>query len=136
MHIKDKIFADTNVVVYAFDKDVSKKAKAIEIIKRQPLITPQVIIESLNVCIKKLNLSKEDAFKNAMYLMQYCQYHTIELTTFIKAFDISRRYGYSHLDSLIIAATLEANCKTLYSEDLQHNQIIDKKLQIINPFLK
>ena len=31
MPISDKIFADTNIAVYAFDKDASKKATAIEI---------------------------------------------------------------------------------------------------------
>ncbi len=136
MRIKDEVFIDINVVVYSFDKDASKKTKAIEIIEQQPVISSQVIIESLNVCIKKLKLPKEVAFKNGMYLMQYCQYRTIETTTFIKAFDIAERYGYSHLDSLIIATAFEANCKILYSEDMQHNQIIDKKLRIINPFLK
>jgi predicted nucleic acid-binding protein len=35
---------------------------------------------------------------------------------------------------LIIAAALEAGCATLYSEDLQHGQVIDQRLTIINPF--
>jgi len=29
----------------------------------------------------------------------------------------------------------EANCEILYSEDLQHNQLIEKKLRIVNPFI-
>jgi predicted nucleic acid-binding protein len=37
-------------------------------------------------------------------------------------------------DSLIIAAAQEAGCNTLYSEDLQHGQIIGG-LRIENPFL-
>lgn len=30
----------------------------------------------------------------------------------------------------------QADCQTLYSEDLQHGQVIEGKLTIINPFLK
>ncbi len=43
---------------------------------------------------------------------------------------------FSNWDSLIIAAALQANCYTLYSEDMQHEQIIDDTLTIVNPFLK
>jgi predicted nucleic acid-binding protein len=36
---------------------------------------------------------------------------------------------------MIIAAAIQADCQRLYSEDLQHKQVIDKKLQIVNPFI-
>jgi len=49
------------------------------------------------------------------------------------ALDIRLRYRFSFYDSLIIAAALEAGCKTLYSEDLQHDRCIDG-LTIQNPF--
>ena len=48
---------------------------------------------------------------------------------------IKFRYQYSFYDSLIIAAALEAGCKTLYSEDMQHGQRIEQ-LIIKNPFLE
>ncbi|MCL2040436.1 MAG: hypothetical protein FWG84_00160 [Bacteroidales bacterium] len=37
--------------------------------------------------------------------------------------------------AIIIAAALDSGCHTLYSEDMQHKMVIDKKLSIINPFL-
>ena len=46
---------------------------------------------------------------------------------------IAGRYGYRIYDSLMIAAALEAACFTLYSEDMQHGQVIDG-LTIRNPF--
>jgi len=49
--------------------------------------------------------------------------------------DIHEKFKYSFYDSLIIAAAIEANCKILYSEDLQHNQKI-YDLMIINPFMQ
>ena len=53
---------------------------------------------------------------------------------FVSALDVAARYGFSHYDSLIIAAALESGCSTLYSEDLRHGQVIDQHLTIINPF--
>lgn len=44
------------------------------------------------------------------------------------------RYQLSWYDSLIVCAALHAECTTLYSEDLQHNQKFGK-LRIVNPFL-
>ena len=38
-------------------------------------------------------------------------------------------------DSLIVAAALEAECTTLYSEDMQHGQNVEGQLRIINPLV-
>jgi predicted nucleic acid-binding protein len=46
---------------------------------------------------------------------------------------IAERYGFSIYDSLVIVAALEADCDTLYSEDMQSGQDIDG-LTIRNPF--
>ena len=35
-----------------------------------------------------------------------------------------------------IDSNLESECPILYSEDLQHNQLIENRLRVINPFLK
>lgn len=41
----------------------------------------------------------------------------------------------SYWDSLIVAAALDAGCTTLYSEDMQHGQIFERCITIVNPFL-
>ena len=33
------------------------------------------------------------------------------------------------------ATALENNCTIIYSEDMQHNQLFENKLKIINPFI-
>jgi predicted nucleic acid-binding protein len=73
--------------------------------------------------------------------LQECIYSNNEVyvnqqQTIFKACNIAERYQYSFYDSLIISAALESNCDILYSEDLQHNQIIDGVLTIINPFIE
>ena len=55
--------------------------------------------------------------------------------TMHRALDIAARYGFSWYDSLIVATALEAGCDTLYTEDLQHGQVIDNRLTVTNPFV-
>jgi predicted nucleic acid-binding protein len=57
------------------------------------------------------------------------------LATIHTALDIRERYSFSWYDSLIVAAALEANCDTLYSEDMQNSQVINGRLSIVNPFV-
>ena len=53
-----------------------------------------------------------------------------------KAAEIAERYRFSFYDSVVIASALQSNCKILYSEDPQHQQVIEKQLTVINPFSK
>ncbi|MDP3217965.1 MAG: hypothetical protein Q8S73_27920, partial [Deltaproteobacteria bacterium] len=56
--------------------------------------------------------------------------------TLAAAFEIRERYRFSWWDSLIVASALETECEQLYTEDLQHGQIIEDRLRIVNPFLE
>jgi len=59
----------------------------------------------------------------------------MSFNTVKRAFYIKEKYLYSWWDSLILASALENNCEMVYSEDMQHNQIIENTLKIVNPFL-
>ena len=50
-----------------------------------------------------------------------------------RGLDLQTRYRFSFYDSLIVAAALDAGCKTLYSEDLQHGQRVEG-VTITDPF--
>ncbi len=58
----------------------------------------------------------------------------ISVKTDEAAMAIASRTGYQLYDALIIASALEAQCETLFSEDLQDGQLIDRRLTIRNPF--
>lgn len=49
------------------------------------------------------------------------------------AVKLSRRHGYRIYNSQILAAALRAGCETIYTEDMQHGQVIEG-LRIENPF--
>ena len=46
-----------------------------------------------------------------------------------------KKVFFSFYDALIVAAALETQCDVLFSEDMQHNLIVDNSLKIVNPFL-
>lgn len=52
-----------------------------------------------------------------------------------RAWELKQRYQLAYWDSLIVSSALETMCTVLYSEDLQHRQVIEGTLQIVNPFL-
>lgn len=128
-------FVDSNIVLYAFDNSTVKNEISIDLIKRKPIISTQVVLESVNICLKKFKFSKEVSYQNGINLINTCLLKIIDESTILSAFKISLKYQYSHWDSLIIASALQNNCTKLYSEDLQNEQVIERRLTIINPFM-
>ena len=134
-------FLDTNILVYSFDhSNPAKQTEAVRLVKTalqngKGVISSQVIQEFINVATKKFEtaFTLEDCRKYLdTVLSGLCRVFTsIEL--YKHSLDIMERWGYSHYDSLIIAAALQADCETLYSEDLHHHQKI-RDLIIIDPF--
>jgi predicted nucleic acid-binding protein len=47
---------------------------------------------------------------------------------------LAERYALSLYDAMIAAAALHANCGTLWSEDMQHGLVIERRLRVANPF--
>ena len=131
---------DTNVVIYLLDDSNANKSQRAEELIQSGLargvscISPQVVQETLNVAIGKLGFSTIDAERllNEI-LLPLCKPVSIK-DLYKRGLSVQDRYQYSFYDSLIIAAALEVNCKVLYTEDLQHDQCIDR-LTIQNPFL-
>lgn len=132
----NNVFIDSNICVYAFDKGaLEKQQKAFDLLKERPFLSSQVIIESFNACHKKLKLSQTICEETVLFLTDICRIVEIKDTTIRAAIAFKRKYHFSFLDSMIVAAALEAKCSILYTEDLQHKQIIEKTLTIINPYI-
>lgn len=130
----ERIFVDTNIVLYTLGEDSNKKAIARAILAEYPLLSTQVINEAINVCLRRFKFTKQQAYTFADAIMRRTNVQAVDEITIRKSAEIALRYQFSNWDSLIIAAALLANCTILYSEDMQHNQIIENRLTIINPF--
>jgi predicted nucleic acid-binding protein len=137
--MKDKIFIDTNIFIYYISDDKVKKSIAKKIIIDDfdefiMFISSQVISEFVYVSIRKNLLEKKGTFSLAKEFMDIFVFAMIKKSTILKAFEVMSKYNFSYWDSLIVASALENDCSILYSEDLQHRQIIENKLKILNPF--
>jgi predicted nucleic acid-binding protein len=130
-------FLDSNVVIYALGNNTDKKRIATNLIKLRPIISIQVINETLNVSLRKLQLSIEDVGMMFTLLKRQCDIKTIGTKTVETALELLQEYKFSYYDSLILAAALENGSARLYSENFQNRQVIKhlgSSLEIVNPF--
>ena len=137
--MRDKIFLDTNLLVYLYADDSDKEKSHIirSLVDKRfedIVISTQVLGEFFHVLTKKGLKTKEEARQMVMDLIANFTSVEVLQTSAVKAMDISIREGYSYWDSLIISSALESNCSILYSEDMQDGQIIEGKLRLRNPF--
>lgn len=132
-------FFDTNILVYLFDEvDDDKRERAERLIEQaleseSGCISYQVVQEAINVITRKLDATPEKARQLLSHVLTPLWRVNPTPTLYERGLDLQTRYGFNFYDCLIVAAALEAGCKTLYSEDLQHGQQIDG-LTITNPF--
>ena len=129
-----KIFFDTNTLLYLLSSDSKKADWVSSNLQQSNVISVQVLNEFTSASLRKIKISHAELDEFLDLFTSIFSVMKLDLETFNTGLMISRQYGYRHYDSMIIAAALEAGCERLYSEDMQHRQIINKKLQIVNPF--
>ncbi len=132
---KEKNFFDTNVLIYAVAKNDARTTKAEELLASGGMISIQSLNEFVSVARRKLGMSWKEVKEFLDLIGILCPKPVpISIDTHRGALAIAERYGVGFYDALIASAALEAGCKTLYSEDLQDGQMIDRQLTIRNPF--
>ena len=130
-----KNFFDTNVLIYAIGKNDPRASKAEALLAGGGIVSIQSLNEFVSVARRKLGMSWKEVKELLGYYLHSMPRPGANLTRHTPgAVAIAEKYGYSIYDSLIASAALEAGCKTLYTEDLQDGQIINRQLTIRNPF--
>ena len=131
----DKAFFDSNVLIYAMVSGDSRRERAQQLIAQGGVISVQVLNEFVAVVRRKMRMPWEGVIEalNAVRTL-FPSPAAITVDTHGVALKIAQQYGFGIYDALIAAAALEANCSTLYSEDLQDGQTIGQQLTIRNPF--
>jgi predicted nucleic acid-binding protein len=135
--MKDSVFIDTNILVYAISTDTFKAEKIGHLFKKQFnfVISTQVISEFINTCHKKALMPKDEIRYAVEDFLSFFELAIIETQTLSLAFDLKAKYDFSWYDALIVAAALQQNCTTLFSEDMQHGLVVNQRLTISNPFV-
>jgi predicted nucleic acid-binding protein len=130
----DKVFFDTNVLIYAFAKDDLRAETAETLLAGGGVVGVQTLNEFVAVAVRKFAMPWDEVLDALSAIRVLCPSPVpVLMETHDAALRIVRRYGYHIYDALVIAAALEASCSTLYSEDMHDGQVIEG-LTIRNPF--
>lgn len=136
----DKVFVDTNVLVYAYDADAGHKHKiAVDIMKDlwrsgHGVLSTQTLQEFFVTITGKIKKPLDAAIAaDSMKRLSKWDVVINSTVTILEAIEIHERYKYSFWDSLIIASAVEGGAKVILSEDLSDRQVI-KGVAIKNPF--
>jgi len=136
----DKVFLDTNIIIYAYDASAGEKHRIAKKIFVElwdsglGVISTQVLQEFFVNVTQKIpkTLDKRLAKDIVSDLLKW-DVVVNDGESIIEAIEILLRYGCSFWDSLIIEAAIRSGAVVLLSEDLSHGQIING-LTIKNPF--
>jgi predicted nucleic acid-binding protein len=129
-------FFDTSVLLYLLSSAAEKADRVEEILEASGIISVQVLNEFTAVAYRKLAMPLADIREVLETVRNICRTEPLTVEDHDRAVQIMERYKFSFYDSVIVASALRAGCETLYTEDLQHRQIIDRQLTVINPFAR
>src|SRR5262249_13829182 len=127
--MNDRPFLDTNVLVYALGQRDGRTPVAEDLLAAGGVISVQVLNELAAVAHRKLKMPWPDISAALEAIKVLCPSPVpLTLTTHETAVRLAISHGYHVYDGLIIAAALESDCTTLFSEDLQAGQVIERRL--------
>jgi predicted nucleic acid-binding protein len=133
-----KFALDTNVLAYAEGTNgATMRDKALELIQRLPVgavvLPVQTLGELFNVLVRKAK--RRPARARAAVLSWRDAYPTVETSAavMVNATDLASDHGLTIWDSVVLAASAEAECRLLLSEDLQEG-FTWRGVTVTNPF--
>jgi predicted nucleic acid-binding protein len=137
MRMKDRVFIDTNVLIYLYSEDeLTKRMTAINVLEQFYCLTStQTLNEFCSVCLRKLKISSKTVWDSIKEIIEECELCYINTEIVGKALMLHDKYGYAYYDCLILASALLNDCNCLFSENMQNGQIIEGILTIKNPFM-
>ena len=127
-------FFDTNVLVYAFAVDDPRGIRAESFLAEGGVIGVQVLNEFTNVARRKLAWNWKQ-IEAALRVIEALVGAALPLTSAIhaQAVVLARDHTLAFYDSLIVAAAIDAKCRILVSEDMQHGRKFGG-VTVQNPF--
>ena len=136
--MNDKVFIDTNILVYMQSGMNETKMKISRQLFEQSasdnriVISTQVLQEFYVAMTRKLG-HDPIPIKNLLALFSDFEIVTITTSIIFDAIDTTIINQLSFWDSLIICSASAGKCKIIYSEDLNHGQVI-RGVEVVNPF--
>ena len=130
-------FLDTNILLYRYSKqDEQKRPIAANLLESgRAMVSAQVLNEFCNVTRRKFPETYANIDATIAEILGLLPVASLDETDTKNALRVSRRYGFSFYDSLIVAVAEQHSCKIVLSEDLQHGMVLDSGVRILNPFV-
>jgi predicted nucleic acid-binding protein len=135
----DRLFFDTNVLVYLLDPgEAEKRRRATELLRlaiqrAACIVSPQTLNECYRVLTHKRRFVPEGTARAFIdELTPYCE-APLDVSTTRLAFAVEDMLGGSWWDCVMVASALQAGCRLFLTEDLQHGRSIEG-MEIVNPF--
>lgn len=128
-------FFDTNILLYLLSEDAAKADRAELLLASGGVVSVQVINEFASVASHKLAMTIPEIREVLSTIRTVCVVKPLDIETHELSLDMAARFRFTIYDSLIVAAAVRAGCAVLYTEDLQHGQLIDL-LTTRNPFFE
>ena len=129
-------FFDSNVVLYLASGDAAKADRAEHLIAAGGTISVQVLNEIANVARRKMRMTWSETHAFLSTFREVLRVEPLTVETHATGLALAERYGLSIYDAMIAASALIAGCDTLWSEDMHHGTVLDRRLRIVDPFRK
>ncbi len=138
---EDRVFLDTNIIVYAFDSSAGDKQriarKALSDLWESGLglVSTQVLQEFYVTITKKVPRPAAPDVARAI-VEDLLQWKVIvnDGPSILEAIEIQKRYGFAFWDALIVQAAVKGGAGLLLTEDLEPGRLVDG-VRIQNPFI-
>jgi predicted nucleic acid-binding protein len=138
----DRVFVDTNVLVYSYDSDAGEKHAAARSLllelwrSRTGSVSTQVLQEFYVTVTRKVRkpLTKRAA-RQIIDTYRAWPVHRPDVGDVLAAAELEERHHLSFWDALVVVSAQRIGARTLLSEDLQDSRRFGE-LVIENPFLR
>jgi predicted nucleic acid-binding protein len=127
-------FFDTSVLLYLLSSDADKADRIEILLSARGIVSVQVLNEFAVVALRKLKMPLSEVREILDTIRAVCAVEPLTIETHDRGLAVCERYRFSLYDSVLVAAALISGATILYSEDLQHGQVIDNQLRVTNPF--
>ena len=132
-------FLDTNILLYSISQnpaESNKRDRAIELLDDDSAALSIQVLQEFYV--QATRASRPDPIPHdlaAGLIEAWTRFRIQDMTLPVlnDALRIRKMFGFSFWDSAIVAAAIATGCDRIYTEDLNHGQVVEG-LTITNPF--